>query len=50
MAPMVGAAIAAPLYWFVIEANHPQQPEKDTDEVGTVQDQRPVTPQIDYES
>ena len=43
VAPMVGAAIAAPLYWFVIEANHP--PDEDPE-----RDHRSVNPQLGYES
>jgi len=47
VAPMLGAVIAAPLYWLVIEAGHP--PTKDED-VGTVQTQRATKSQIDYET
>ena len=25
VAPMFGAAIAAPVYWFMIEGNHPDE-------------------------
>lgn len=35
IAPMVGGAIAAPIYWLFVEANHP--PLQDEEEIGVVQ-------------
>ena len=46
IAPMIGAVIAAPLYWFMIEANHPETSEGD---VGAVQGKRTLTPQKESE-
>ncbi len=31
IAPMIGAAIAVPVYWFMIEVNHPDE-EKEEEE------------------
>ena len=47
IAPMIGAVIAAPLYWFVVEGNHPEGSE---DEVSTLQGRRTFTPQEDFET
>lgn len=44
---MVGGAIAAPVYWFVIEGNHPEETEE---EVGTVQGRKTFSPQEELEA
>jgi len=48
IAPMIGAVIAAPLYWFVIEANHPEI--KGEGEEVSLQGKRTIPPQLDYET
>ena len=32
MAPMLGGVIAVPIYWFMIEVNHPPTDEKEEKE------------------
>ena len=51
IAPMIGGAIAAPVYWLFIEANHPDHPERrDGDDV-SVQGKRTITPNnLDYQT
>ena len=49
IAPMIGGAIAAPVYWLFIEANHPERKTSDGDDV-SVQGKRTITPNLDYQT
>ena len=43
VAPMIGGALAAPVYWFIIEGNHSP---KDDSERG----EGSINPQLSYKS
>jgi len=37
VAPMLGAAIAAPVYWLLVEAHHPPPPTSESKASGNIQ-------------